>query len=255
MLAHTKAFATYRTLSQAHLNFAVLVCHAVPALRADLALSAPTVSHLPDHFKAGRNPKAEVAGYVVGYQDELARSTLITVFSYFEAYISDALREIVDFHGGKKEFKSRSLKRATKFIAAAHPDVQNHKRKLQDNPTPTKLQKYQKHARILDGKGFRFPTDLLAHFGAAQLLPKLDAKRGMRAFEVPMMIEECLLFPIAEDDRQDFEAVRSLRNKIGHGRPPPISLKQSLHYASKLHTLAANVDRHIVEHFMVIQAV
>jgi hypothetical protein len=50
MLAHTTAFANYRDLSQSHLNFVVLVCHAVPALRADVALPNIVLSNPPDYF-------------------------------------------------------------------------------------------------------------------------------------------------------------------------------------------------------------
>jgi hypothetical protein len=255
VIQHTKAFATFRTLSQAHINFVVLVCHAVPALRADLALPTASLSNLPDHFNASRNPKAEVATYVIAYQEELARSTLITVFSYFESYIKDALGEIVEFHGGKDEFKKLAMRRTSKFINSARPDIKLNKRKLQDNPVPSKLAKYQKYGKLLEDRGFKFPTELFAHFGVSQLLPKLDEKRGMQAWEIPSLLEECLLFPISTTERDHFETIRSLRNKIGHGRGPTVVLQKSLHYASILHTLAAKVDRHITEHFLVIQAV
>ena len=255
MIAHTEAFVAYRTLSQEHLNFVVLVCHAVPALRADLSLPSTTLSSPPDHFKASRNPKTEVANHVSAYQEEIARSTLITIFSYFEAYIKDALKEIVDFHGGKKDFTKLSLKRTTKFISALDADMRRYKRKLQDKPARSKVEKYRKYGTLLEGKGFKFPTELFAHFGVCQLLPKLDEKKGMRAWEIPTILEDCLLFPITPTERDDFEAIRSLRNKIGHGRPQTVALKKSLHYASLLHTLAAKVDRHITEHFLVIQAI
>lgn len=255
MIGHTNAFAAYKTFSQAHINFVVLVCHAVPALRADLSLPNAELSHPPDHFKASRNPKQDIAGHVSGYQEELARSTLITVFSYFEAYIKDALKEIVEFHGGKKEFKKLSLTRTTKFVTSLHPDVKTYKRKLQDKPESSKTAKYQKFGRLLENKGFKFPTDLFAHFGVSQLIPKLDEKKGMRAWEIPTILEECLLFPLMKAEHENFEAIRSLRNKIGHGRPHAMELKKSLHYASILHTLAAKIDRHILEHFLIIQAV
>jgi len=83
LIGHTEAFAKYRQLSQGHLNFVVAVAHAMPALRADIALPGSTLTFPPDHFLASRNPKSEVATYVAGYLEELARSTVIAVFSYF----------------------------------------------------------------------------------------------------------------------------------------------------------------------------
>jgi hypothetical protein len=112
MIGHTEAFKTYRTLSQSHLDFVVTVCHAVPALRADLALPNPQVTNPPDHFKASANPKSFVAKIVDAYPDELARTTLITVFSYFEAYVKDALIETVEFHGGQQAIKRIAKKQS-----------------------------------------------------------------------------------------------------------------------------------------------
>ena len=103
MKPYSEAFLRYRQLSQAHLDFVVVVCHAMPALRADLAAGHPELSFPPDHFHKSQNPKSWVASHVGGYTDELARSTLLTVFSYFEAYVKDVLQEIVEFHGGKTE--------------------------------------------------------------------------------------------------------------------------------------------------------
>jgi hypothetical protein len=254
MIGHTKAFAAYRTLSQAHLNFVVLVCYAAPLLRRDLALPNPKVSVAPDHFR-GQNPKSEIARYESSYRDELARSTLITVFSYFEAYIKDALEEIVQFHGGKTRWKQSVLKRSTQFISGETSEVKAHKRKLQDRPSPHKFAKYQKYGKLLQSKGFKFPSDLLAHFGASQLLLKLDDKKGMKAWEIPTVLEEGLLFPLSPADRSDFDAVRSIRNKISHGKPHQLALKTSLQYASRLHSLAAKIDSHITEHFLIIEAV
>ena len=256
MISHTKAFLAFRKLSQAHLNFAVLVCHAVPALQADLSLPSATLTNPPDHFKAHTNTKKDVARYVGGYQDELARLTVNAVFSYFEAYIKDALKDIVEFHGGKAKIKGMSMKRNTRFISALSPDVQANKRKLQDNPTPAKMEKYQKYGKLLDQKGYRFPTDLFANFGLYELLPKLkDDRTGMKAWEIPDVLQEGLLFPITATERKVFEEIRLLRNKISHGKPPSVTLKKSLHYASLLHALAARVDNHIAEHFLIIEAI
>jgi hypothetical protein len=77
----------------------------------------------------------------------------------------------------------------------------------------------------------------------------------MRAWEIPTILDECLLFQITKSERNHFEEIRLLRNKISHGKPQPIALKKSLHFASILHTLAARIDRHITEHFLLVQAI
>jgi hypothetical protein len=255
VIGHTDAFGNYRTLSQGHINFAVAVCHAMPALRADLALPAPTLPHPPDYFSAARNPKSEVAAFAVPYQEELARSTLIAVFSYFEAYTRDAFLEIIKFHGGAENIQQMTHDRLNKFIASTPASINMHKRKLQDKRAPQKYLKYRDHAEFLDQKGFRFPTDLFALFGITQLLTRLEKESSYRAWEIPTLLEQTLLFPITKAEKDRLEEIRLRRNHIAHGKAPTIALGESLRYASELHTLAAKIDRHIAEHFLVIQVV
>jgi hypothetical protein len=247
MISHTKAFAAFRSLSQAHLNFVVFVCFAAPALRADLALGSPKPSNPPDYFRNATNSKKDLHKYMAAYEEELARSTLITVFSYFEGYVKDALRDIVTFHGGKEKFVTLARNRVTKFMNALDAAMLSEKRKLQDSPAPHKTAKYKKFAELLDRKGFKFPTELLAPFGVRQLLSKLDKNRGFLAWEIPTTLEDCLLFPMTMTDHAQFEEIRTLRNEIAHGRAPVLTLKKSLRFASFLHTLAAKVDHHITE--------
>ena len=73
----------------------------------------------------------------------------------------------------------------------------------------------------------------------------------MQAWEIPSILEDCLLFPIEVKERDIFEEIRALRNAVAHGRAPVIPLAKSLQYSSKLHKIAARVDNHIVEHFLV----
>src|SRR3546814_5956394 len=78
MISHTDAFKVDRDLGQAHLNFVVLSCHAVPALKAELSVPGGAATVPPDHFKAGSNTASELLSYADDYHEELARSALIT---------------------------------------------------------------------------------------------------------------------------------------------------------------------------------
>jgi hypothetical protein len=70
MVTHTKAFKTYRDLSQAHLNFVVLTCHSVPCLKTQLQVPA-AILPTPDHFKGRGNTIPAMLGFISNYQDEL----------------------------------------------------------------------------------------------------------------------------------------------------------------------------------------
>lgn len=270
MIAHTKAFATYRELSQAHLDFVVLVCYAVPALRPELTDLKTPILNKADHFKAkNSNPSTQPAASQPGnddgiklrltrlaasYQEELSRTVLITIFSYFESYIRTSLNEIAEFHGGNDAFKALARKRSAKFIATLSSTMERNKRKLQEHAKGNRRFQYDSYSNLLDKSGFRFPTELLAHYGVVNMLTKAnDEKSGMRAWEIPNILADCLLFPISTAERTFYEKHRSLRNEIAHGGAPLISLKDSLKFSSALHALAAKIDRHIVEHFFVLQ--
>jgi len=169
--------------------------------------------------------------------------------------VKDVLKEVVDFHGGKINFQRIARKRSERFIKGLEKPLLSHKRKLQDNPDPKKIEKYQKYGTLLDARGYRFPTDLLSNFGSRYLLEKINDKTGMRAWEIPNIIEDALLMRIEEKDKNIFEVARKLRNKLAHGVPQTVPLAEALQHASELHTFAAKIDHHICEHFFVIQAV
>jgi hypothetical protein len=253
MKPYSQAFLRYRELSQTHLDFVVVVCHAVPALRADLALPDAELSFPPDHFIKARSQKNWVASRVGFYTEELARSTVLTVFSYFESYVGDVLREIVDFHGGKTKLQERARVRSRRFFGPLKPSQLTYKRKLQDNPDPKKFAKYEKFARLLDAEGYRFPTDLLSNLGTRYLLEKLDKRNGLRAWEIPNLVQDGLLMEVEGKDLANFEQARITRNRLAHGKPHALQLATSLRYASELHSFAAKIDKHICEYFFVVQ--
>ena len=252
MIPHTNAFANYRALSQGHLDFVVVVCHAVPALQADLTSTGHALSSPPDYFKP--DTKVRLSQFAPRYQDELARAVLISVFSYFESYVKNALREIADFQGGAQTFLSLAKSGTAKYMKPLAAVLDSSKAKLQTRAKPGREQRYRKHSKLLEAGGYRFPTELLAHYGAVNLLEKTDEKRGMRAWEIPDVLRDCLCFPITASDRKTFDSIRTLRNEIAHGNAPAITLRSSLKASKDLHSLGARIDRHIIDHFLVLQA-
>jgi RiboL-PSP-HEPN len=252
MINHTTAFKTFRDLSQSHLDFVVLVCHSIPPLKVQLQAPAAVLPK-PDHFKGRGNTIQAIQKSISNYQVELARSTLITVFSYFEAYLKSVLLELIEFHGGQAQLQTKAKDRAVRFFASAPTMIEKNKRKLQDSPRPNKRAKYEKYGQMLDKAGFRFPTDLLSHFGVTQLALKADEKRGFKAHEIPSILEDALLYPLTAQEKAMLERIRLERNKIAHGSAAQMTLAQSLSDASSLHTLAGAVDSHISNHFLLIQ--
>jgi hypothetical protein len=104
MISHSKSFNRARQQSQKHLDFVVLVCSAIPQITRAISTGDLTQASMaaPDHFKGVKVTRLAVLS--VDYQEQLARASIVTLFSFFEAYIRDLLAEIVSFHGGDKAF-------------------------------------------------------------------------------------------------------------------------------------------------------
>jgi hypothetical protein len=255
VIYHTEAFARHRSLSQAHLNFVVAVSHAMPFLRADLVLSSPTPSCAPDYFQQNSNPKHELASYLTVYQEEMARSALISVFSYFEGYGRGLFHEIVKFHGDRDAIKKLTHDRLAKSMATTNATAISAKHKLQVKRRPNRGLRYRNFGEALDDRGYKFPTDLFAHFGVVRLLEKTVNDRAIRTSELPSLFKKCLLYPMTAAETDLYERVRKIRNDVAHGHAPAVTLQNSLRFASELHTMAAKIDHHAVEHFFIIQVV
>lgn len=251
MIPNTSAYATLRDRSQQFLDFVVLSCTAVPALTNHLNTSG-VAGLKSDHFK-GAPDLNQLTTYAGVYQDTLGRMIVITLFSYFEAYVKGAISEIIDFHGGEIKFQATADRRAKAFVAASSQAITASKRKLQEPIKRDKIGSYQKHSAILVNSGFRFPSELLAPYGVKNLIQKSKPK-GSKAYEIQVLIRDALCFPLSEKDSLRVDSIRDTRNQIAHGKQANVTLKDALSIGKDLRSLAAKIDNHIVEHFLVLEA-
>jgi hypothetical protein len=257
MIKHTQAAVRLRGESQRFLDFVVLIANAVPQLRASLSAPGVVLTALtlepPDYFGPKGCEPSRLIKLLPVYQDELARVSVITLFSYFEAYVKAVLAEIIAFHGGNDAFVARAEKRARTFLRVLPAALQEDKRKIQEPAKPGKKQKYEKHTRALMSAGFRFPTELLSSYGVRMLIKKAHPKTGMKAWEIQDVLGDGLHFDVTPAMRKRLDDIRELRNRIAHGGGPKVPFKSAMAVARDLHTFAALIDAHIVEHFFVVE--
>jgi hypothetical protein len=250
MISNTQAFIKYKTQGETMFNFVVVACYSVPTLRKQIeGIQAGTVTSAlssPDYFKNDNNTPEGLFQKSADYTRALASYVLLSGFSYFEAYVIDAVREMITFHGGIEKME----KRARTFITSTPSHIIAHKRKLQEPIKPSKYQKYQKHTRELMKAGFQFPSDLLSGYGARALERKLD---GLKAFEIPNLLQEGLLMTLSKPTLAKYTATRKMRNDVAHGQSVTIELRTAMQACKNLHTLAAQVDKHLVEHYFIIE--
>src|SRR5450755_2758192 len=130
----TQAYTRFKDQSEALLDFAVLVAYAVPALRADIhgvtSGQKPSLPQPDFFYKSNRSTPADLLKTEAGYEHRLAAYLLLTHFSFFESFVFDIIKEMIDFHGGAESFVKRSEKRTRQFISPHPPDIAKLKRKL-----------------------------------------------------------------------------------------------------------------------------
>lgn len=158
-IRNSDAYLRLRRQIQESFNFAYIVCQAVPCLKLQKSLvEKGTLNSLPppDYFKNPNEP-TQISEQVKTYKSELAKSILLSSFSYFEAFVSDILEELVEFHGGIDSFLSGASKRTAKHLDAQNQNYGRQKASLAKRNNPHNERK-REATRALQKQGFHFPS-------------------------------------------------------------------------------------------------
>ena len=235
----------------------MLFSHAVPALRRVLAspnISAQVPLKPADNFPHDKSSGVTLLSFATDYDRDLAHLMLMSVFSYFEAYVRGALREVYDLQGGRDAFLVLAHDRATRYWNSVQPAVLDAKRKLQTRDKAGRVDRLRKYSRKLNDLGFVFPPDLFAVYGALCLARKLEPKgrNAFRAYEIPDLLSEALLLKVTKAERRQYGEIRELRNDIAHGAAPRLTVHPAIKKTNFLRKWAARIDGHIGEHFLVL---
>jgi hypothetical protein len=257
MVPNTKSYKNFKKQSERLTNLAVLFSHAVPVLSRVLAstdASALVPLKPADNFPHDKATGPMLLIWSSGYSQDLAHTIVLNVFSYFEAYIRGALKEIYDRQGGHGDFLDLAQKRITRHWNSAPAEIAEARRMLLAADDKAKAGKLKKYTKVLVDAGFAFPPDLLAVYGARQLAKKIEPKgrNAFKAFEIPELLEESILFKVGEKERVMYEELRLLRNDIAHGSNPNLSIHSAIKKTAKLRTWAARIDEHVGKHFLVL---
>lgn len=257
MIGNTKSYSRLKTQAEELFNFAVVVCYAVPSLKAQVSvikkgLAGPNLPR-PDYFTGDKTPPEGVQQRAENYKHTLARYIVISSFSFFEAYIEDAIRELIDFHGGDEQFINTAEQSAKKFLSAMPASIEKHKRKLQEPIKPQKKLKYAKHSQELIDAGYRFPSELLSSYGVRAIIQKLES---LKSADIPDLMMQGFHLNLDQKTIDRFHEIRGARNDIAHGKIAKrknLSLNDAMQMNSDLRDIAVKFDKHLVEHFFVIE--
>lgn len=254
MISNTKAFVVLKHQNQALMDFSVLCCQSVPALRGYMkAVAAGSAAKLPDadHFK-GAPDFAQLGKFATTYRKTLGRLVFLSSFSYFEAYFKALIAEVLEFHGGREALVETSRRRQANHRSACdEPAIAKSAAKLREYKKPHWKPAYENQLRALEGTNFRFPSELFSTFGIVEL----DHYRELKASEIPHVAKWCFGVPLLEPEETAFSKWRDLRNDIAHGNVVHVDFKTSLHASRSLRELSIKIDKHVVRHFLVIERV
>lgn len=257
MIDTTKAYARLKAQAEEILSFAVVICYAVPSLKAQVSaikkgVIGPNLPK-PDYFIGDSTPPDGVQQRAREYKQKLARYIIISSFSFFEAYIEGAIRELIEFHGGDEKFVKTAELSGRKFLSSMSPEMQKNKRKLQEPIKPGKSLKYAKHTRELLNAGYRFPSELLSSYGVRAIIQKLG---NLKSADIPDLIRHGFHLRLDDKTVARFHEIRNARNEIAHGnlgKRKNLSLKDALSMNSDLRDIAVQFDKHLIDHFFVLE--
>lgn len=266
MLANTNSFGRLKKEQQRILDFAVLICHAVPNVKKTIRGSMEKIPYFslpnPDYFNKEHEDKIkELSNH---YKENLSKYLIISSFSFFEAYFKSVIEELIDFHGGREIFIKNIKDRHQKLIETNEKEISKNKRKLQEPPKKKNYSQYEKHRKALEQNAlFRMPSELFASLGVKYILDLVGSDR-FRSVMIPELLEHGFLMSLEEkvnksDDlknmtiKETFSSMRDIRNKISHGNDPSIDFAKAMDYIRFLRHLAVKVDKHIVEHFFILE--
>lgn len=236
-------------------DFGMMICYAVPTLKKNIKAVQTGVPNygIPrnDFFEHNKASPEEILELTKTYKQRLTSYLWLSSFSFFEAYVSSALQEVIIFHGGTESFIDSTERHARKAVAKTHSrEVINSRARLSGAFEPHKVQRYQKHTRILQERGYVFPSELLAAYGVRMLIAKA---KELKAVEIPALLLEGLHFEFTEETLARYDSYRKIRNQIAHGEVPEHSLKEAFEVRKSLGKLASKIDDHIIANFFVME--
>jgi len=242
MRPHSVAYQRLRKDAQDIIDFAVLICHGMPALNAYMKAvekgAAPNLP-TPDHF-GKTQPFDALRAYKQKYKKTLGRFVVLSSISYFEMYVKNLAEEIVQLHRQDLADLERRI---------SEPAVATYRNKLSEPPDGRKIEKYKKHVRTLRENNYPLPTDLFATCAINRISSEAE---NLMLGEVPNFLRTVLFFPMSDEQKNKLVDLRKLRNRIAHGTPEEVDLSEALECNKFLRRLAVQIDRHAMERYLII---
>jgi hypothetical protein len=250
MKTYSNAYRELKRNYQNDAEFLVLICHAVPALKAYMKYVEGTPNQKlpdPDHFQKPQ-PTARLKGLAMRYRKIAGRVMFLASFAYFEAYFIDLLKELIAFHGGIENWLTAAQERTARKKPA--PDAAA--RRLREPAKHGQSQRYEGLIEELSQDvSFRFPSERFCAYGIHKLAQSV---KDLKASQIAEVATFALGVSIPPERWQEYEQLRDQRNKIAHGRLTDMDLTEALNASRVLFELARQIDHHTVTTLMLLES-
>ncbi len=252
MIDSSRAYQRLKAQIQDSIDLVVLCCHAVPALKGYMkAVEKGSAEKIPDPDLIGSPVDHQRLREIAkGYKKMLGRFIILSSFSYFEAYVSEVMQEVLEFHGGEDKFVELAERKRDEGLGYADPNIERLVKMLRERPKKGKRDKYARLNLELNRTNYSFPSDMFSVYGISHLRERL---RDLRAAQVPDMIQYVLGLRMSDTEIETFHRIRDLRNDIAHGMVSEVDLRAAIGDNKFLRSLAVNIDSRVVKHFFVVE--
>ncbi|MHA7966706.1 HEPN domain-containing protein [Paenibacillus sp. CAU 1782] len=234
---------------QSSFDFVYVVCQAVPCMKLQASLvqkkQIPSLPS-PDYFKVS-NSIEQIRGQAQNYKPELCKYILLSSFSYFEAFVIDIVRELIDFHGGSDAFEGRAEQQNKLAINNQYEKYLKEKVALYKR-VPNHRDRQRSSSRTLIAADFVFPSQLFSSFGIKMLIEQLG---NLKSVDIPKYMKRVFNLELEEEQVKKYHTIRDLRNQIAHGNSVELDLKQVNQMNNELRQIALTIDQHLMNHFFI----
>ena len=247
----SKAHDNHKLAVQRAFDFAVTMCYAVPRLSAHLDdVEAGTVALQVPHYFAPQNTSGFLRHNIVTFEERLSSYMLLSLFSFFEAFVTEIIQEMIEFHGGPAKLLALAMKRDRALSAVTQsPVIQTAKAKLTKN-VKGKHETYQKYSKVLREAGYRFPSERFSSYGVRMLIEKHG---NLKAHGIPDLLEHGLAVPLTPAEKKQYHEIREKRNKVAHGAAEKLDLAYIRSVNDFFRDLSFRINTHLLEHFFIVE--
>ena len=244
MIKRTNAYLILQTQVQSIFDFAVVVCHSVPALKLQMKLlDEGKITKLPDpdYFEAN-NTTSKLREQADGYKNKLATYLFISSFAFFENYFGSAIKEVFnqsfiipDTSALKTNLNNNTNTKAKKILRSSY-DLRH-------------SQRYDKFSNELRANNYIQPDKLISTIAVEALNNTIF---DLKANQIPDFLINTIKMDISAADKISFGTYRQLRNDIAHGDNPVVTMRKVKEANTFLRKFATKIDEFLMEHYVKI---